>query len=298
MHFAERLKRLLALAALGAFAIALLAVGSGGAGAVPGADAATRQATAHASQPYLYLKTRGTYRGTAVYGGRSWSFFQRELVEQWVAADGSGRQREASDVPQFVSPADRQAWREAGKPQFLGHGFDSSVSDEFFPAGGFANVLRAGQLLAQMPAEPEALAQWLQDRVEEPGHGGYGNGFPVSTKTIELVTELLSDPLATPAQRSTLIEAEARVPGVEQLGAAHDETGRAGIAIGARSANSGADTVYSLIFDPATSEALASEERLVAPPAGDSGLVSSTAYLTEGETPSRLARPQLGGHRR
>jgi hypothetical protein len=205
----------------------------------------------------------------------------------------SSQSREVSEVPRFVSPADKQAWREAGRPRFLAHGFNGSVGDEFFPAGGFAHVLRAGELLAQMPTDPEALAPWLQDRVEEPGHGGYDNGFPVSTKTIELVTELLSNPLATAAQRSALVAPERRLPGVAELGAAADEIGRSGIAIGARSANSGADVVYSLIFDPATSEALASEERMVAPPAGDSGLVSSTAYLTEGETRSRRAGPQV-----
>jgi hypothetical protein len=292
MSPAKRVNSLPAAFAATACLVAALILGLIAAGAVPGADAAARGATAHASQPYLYLKTRGTYRDTTVYGGRSWSVYQPVLVEQWVAADGSGRQRQASDVPKFVSPADKQAWRQAGRPQFLGHGFNSSVSDEFFPAGGFNQVLRAGRLLGQMPSESEALAQWLQDRVTDPSYGGAGNGFPVSTKTIELVTELLSNPLATPAQRSALIEAEPRVPGVEQLGEAHDQIGRPGIAIGARSANSGIDTVYSLIFDPATSEALASEERIVAPPAGDQGLISSTAYLTEGETRSRRARPQ------
>jgi hypothetical protein len=196
--------------------------------------------------------------------------------------------RKESDVPCKERPGGKRA-----SPQFLGHGFNSSVSDEFFPAGGFNHVLRAGKLLGQMPSEPEALAQWLQDRVADPSYGGAGNGFPVSTKTIELVTELLSNPLATPAQRSALIEAEARVPGVEQLGEAHDQIGRPRIAIGARSANSGIDAVYSLIFDPATSEALASEARMVAPPVGDQGLISSTAYLTEGETSSRQARPQV-----
>ncbi|HWO83105.1 MAG TPA: hypothetical protein VNM38_04870 [Solirubrobacterales bacterium] len=293
MQLANRSKPGSAVFVAAALAAVAFILGSGMAGTAPGSDVAAAQPDAHVSQPYLYLKTRGTYRDTAVYGGRSWSVYEPALVEQWVAADGSGRQREASDVPRFVSPADKQAWREAGKPQFLGHGFNSSVSDEFFPAGGFAHVLRAGKLLSQMPTEPEALAQWLQDRVEEPDHEGHGNGFPVSTKTIELVTELLSNPLATPAQRLALIAAERRVPGVTELGPTADEIGRQGIAIGARSANSGIDVVYSLIFDPATSEALASEQRMVAPPAGDSGLFSSTAYLTEGETRSRRARPQV-----
>lgn len=268
----------------------LLLAASGGAPNLTGA--ASAQSKAHTSQPYTYLKTRGTYRDTTVYGGRSWSVYQPQVVERWIAADGSGRQRQLSLVPQFVSAADRQAWEAAGKPVFLAHGFHTHVGDEYFPAGAFDERLFGSEMLSSMPADPGELAQWLQDQVESPSFGGAGNGFPDSVKTIELVTDLLGNPLATPAQRSALVKAEAMVPGVEDLGPARDEAGRSGVALGARSANSGLDTIYSLVFDPGTARILAGEQRLVAPPAGDeAGLVASTVYLSEGETRSRRVRP-------
>lgn len=65
-----------------------------------------------------------------------------------------------------------------------------------------------------------------------------------------LIAELLQNPFAPPDLRAALYEAEALVPGIENLGPARDLLGRKGIAVGARSANSGAPTVYSLIVDP------------------------------------------------
>ena len=278
-----------AIAIAGLCLAMLLLIPSGG---TPGAASAAAQPKAHTSQPYTYLKTRGTYRDTTVYGGRSWSVYRPAVTERWIAADGSGRQRELSLAPKFVSPADKQAWEDAGKPNFLAKGFRGHVSDEFFPAGSFPDRLFGSEMLASMPSAPAEVAAWLRDRVHDPAFGGAGNGFPDSVKTIELVTDLLANPLASPAQRRALVEGEALVPGVEDLGAARDEAGRAGTRIGARSGNSGLDSVYSLIFDPGTSQVLAGEIRLATPPAGDeSGLFASTVYLNEGETRSRRARP-------
>lgn len=293
---ARRIRAAVSIAALSLTAILLGA--SGGAAALSGAAATAANDDAHVSQPYTYLKTRGTYRNTTVYGGRSWSVYEPTVVERWIAADGSGRQRELSLAPRFVSPADRQAWEAAGEPGFLAQGFRTHVSDEFFPAGSFYERQYGTKLLGSMPGEAAELAGWLRDRVHDPEFGGAGNGFPDSVKTIELVTDLLANPATTTAQRRSLVEAEALVPGVEALGAAGDGTGRRGTALGARSANSGADTLYSLVFDPATAEILVSEQRMVAPPAGDSGLLASTAYLNEGEVRSRLARPGRVLHNR
>ncbi|HET9198815.1 MAG TPA: hypothetical protein VFN92_11240 [Solirubrobacterales bacterium] len=278
--------------AVSGLCLAAIFLGSGGgSAALSGPATAAARGDAHVSQPYTYLKTRGTYRNTTVYGGRSWSVYQPVVLERWIAADGSGRQRELSLVPRFVSPADRAEREAAGNPPFLAHGFKTHLSDEFFPAGSFYERQYGTEMLASMPSDPAELAGWLQNRVHDPEFGGAGNGFPDSVKTIELATDLLANPAATAAQRQALVQAEALVPGVDDLGAARDEVGRSGTALGARSANSGLDTVYSLIVDPATAEILASEARMVSPPAGDSGLIQSTAYLREAEVRSRLARP-------
>ena len=279
----------IAAAAL-SLAAALLGMSSG-APAQAGAGPPEAGSKAHVSQSYTYLKTRGTYRNTTVYGGRSWSVYQSVMLERWIAVDGSGRQRQLSLAPRFVSPTDRQAWEAVGKPSFLAHGFHTHVGDEFLPAGSFNERQFGTEMLTSMPSNPAELVGWLGDRVHNPGFGGVGNGFPDSVKTIELVTDLMANPAATEAQRRSLVQAEALVPGVEDLGQVRDEVGRRGTAIGARSANSGVDTVYSLVFDPATAVVLAGESRMVTPPAGDSGLLSSTAYLREAEVRSRLARP-------
>lgn len=279
--------------AAGALAVALF-LGlheAGGAAPAAGVDGAAARPTAHTSQPYLYLKTRGTYRNTTVYGGRSWSVYQPEQVERWIAADGSGRQRTVSLAPRFVSAADREAWEEAGKPGDLGRGSGERIGDETFKPGAFDQVLETTTMLSTMPTEVDDLSRWLEARVEDPDRGGVGNGFSVAVKTIELAGELLGNPLASPAQRAALVKAEAKVPDVEDLGDARDELGHRGVAIGARSGNSGIDSVYSLIIDPDTSQLLASETRMVSPPAGDEGLFSTTTYLVEGEVRSRFKRP-------
>lgn len=288
------------------FAAALIwgAAGTSAAGVAAGARASdSTPPTAAASEPYAYLRTRGTYLDTTVYGGRAWSVYQPEIVEQWVGADGSGRQRTRSLAPRWAGAGDRRAWEEAGRPTFLAHGFASHVGDEMFPPGTFPKQLYRPDALAAMPLEPSALAGWLVSSADAPYSGG-GNGFPSSVRVLELISGLLRNPIATAVQRTALVEALALVPGIESLGEAKDEVGRRGTALGAHSDNSGAPEVYSLIFDPATSEPLASETvRLSPPPAlksiEDDGpvLVSSTAYLSEGATASRRARPHRSRRR-
>jgi hypothetical protein len=248
-------------------------------------------------KPYSYLKTRGTYLSTTTYDHRTWSVYQPQAVEQWIGEDGSGRQRTVSGVPRFVGPRNRQAWEDAGRPRFLAHGFRAHTGDEFLPAGSFTDRLYSPAAIAGMPSDPDKLSRWLRAQANDPlNGGGPGNGFPDSARTLELVAELLQNPLVTSSQRAALYAAESMVPGIEDLGQTHDEIGRWGVAIGARSANSGAPTLYSLIFDPRTSRVLASETAMLAaaPALIDEGMpvVSSTVYLTEGRTASRRARPK------
>lgn len=276
-------------------------VGWSSASVATGEDASTPPA-ATAGKPFSYLRTRGTYLDTTSYGGRAWSVYQPEIVEQWVAADGSGRQRTNSLTPRFAGPGDRRAWVEAGRPGFLAHGFASHVGDELFPPGTFPEGVYRSDALASMPVEPAALAQWLVSRADAPYSGG-GNGFPSSVRVLELIAELLRNPVTTAPQRTTLVEALAQVPGIESLGEARDEVGRQGVALGARSDNSGAPEVYSLVFDPQSAVPLASRTVRLAPPAALKGIeedgpvtVSGTTYLDEGRTLSRRARPHSRGH--
>lgn len=254
------------------------------------AAAAAEQPAPGAALPYGYLKTRGTYVNTTVYGGEAWSNYHSEVVESWAAPDGSGRQRTVGVSPGFVSPADREAWIRAGKPKFLAHGWGRHVATESFGPGTFSDSRAFGADLSTLPTDPEELSRWLIDRVADPAAGA-GNGFPLSVKTLTLVAELLQNPFATPELRASLYEAEALVPGIQTLGPARDLLGRKGIAVGARSANSGAPTVYSLIVDPETSAVLATEQKQLQAPSAlpelDKPLViSSTAYLESKRTAS------------
>lgn len=260
------------------------------------AAAAAEQPPPGATLPYGYLKTRGTYVDTSFYGGEAWSNYHSEVAETWVAPDGSGRRRTASFVPGFVSPTDREAWERAGRPQFLAHGWGRHVGTETFGPGSFAGNDAFGADLSDLPTDPEELSQWLIDRATAPAGGG-GNGFPLSVKTLTLVAELLQNPFAPPELRASLYEAEALVPGIENLGPARDGLGRAGIAVGASSANSGAATVYSLIVDPDTGAVLATEEKQLRAPSAlpeldEPLVVSSTAYLESRRTASI---PDFGG---
>jgi hypothetical protein len=250
------------------------------------AAAAADQPAPGAALPYGYLKTRGTYVDTSVAGGEAWSNYHSEVAETWVAPDGSGRRRTASFIPGFLSPADREAWERAGKPKFLAHGWGRHVGTESFGPGSFAGNDSFGADLSDLPTDPEELSRWLVDRAAESG-----NGFPLSVKTLTLVAELLQNPFAPPELRAALYEAEALVPGIEALGPARDLLGREGIAVGARSANSGAPTVYSLIVDPDTGAVLATEQKQLKAPSAlpelDEPLViSSTAYLESGRVAS------------
>jgi hypothetical protein len=289
-----------ALLALTALVVGLPGGGDGSRGGLVVLDrvaaAAAEQPVPGVALPYGYLKTRGTYVDTTVYGGEAWSNYHSEVAETWVAPDGSGRRRTASFVPGFVSPADREAWVRAGRPQFLAHGWGRHVGTESFAPGTLTGDHSLGVDLSTLPTDPEELSRWLIDRVTDPAVGA-GNGFPLPVKTLTLVAELLQNPFAPPDLRAALYEAEALVPGIENLGPARDLLGRKGIAVGASSANSGAPTVYSLIVDPETSAVLATEQKQLRAPSAlpeldEPLVVSSTAYLDSKRTASI---PDFGG---
>jgi hypothetical protein len=277
-------------------ALAALVVGlPGGEEGEPRAGLAVldRVAAAAAEQPVGpalpngYLKTQGIYVNSANYGGESWAWYQSETAETWAAPDGSGSRRSVSRVLGFVTAADREAWQRAGKPVFLAHGWGKHVSTESFGPGTFDGSDSLGTDVSSLPTDPEELSRRLIDRSNAPPR----NGFPPAVRVLTLVADLLQNPFVSSDLRSSLYEAVARVPGIEYLGATRDQLGRRGIAVGARSANSGAPTVYSLIVDPDTSEVLATEQEQLQAPAAlpqlDQPLViSSTAYLESRRTAS------------
>lgn len=260
------------------------------------AQAAAAQAPLDSDLPYVYMKTQSTYTATSVAGGRSWSVQMPTTQEEWIARDGSGRVRTISGPPSWVSTADREAWEAAGRISFLAHGWGRHIDEESVPPGYFRNAAPDGTPLSELPTDATALSAWLEHVVHDPATGAdAGNGFSAAVRTLTVAAEILNDPLASPELRAALYEAEGLVPGVEYLGQATDQAGRRGIAVGAESANSGAPTVYSLVFDPKTSKVLATQQTILEAPTAlpDEGYprTESTLYLESGATRSLGRKP-------
>ncbi len=261
------------------------------------AQAAAARAPLDSDLPYLYLKTRFTGEMTSVAGGRGWSVYVPTTREEWIARDGSGRVRTVGERPRWATPQDREAWEAAGRIPFLAHGWAAHVSEEDVPAGHFHNLAPGGIALAELPTDATDLAAWLERVVHDPkAGGGAGNGFSVAVRTLTVAAEILNNPLASPQLRAALYEAEGQIPGIEYLGPVTDELGRRGVAVGAESSNSGAPTIYSLVFDPRTSQVLATQQEILEAPSAlpDEGYprTESTLYLESGATSSLGVRPR------
>jgi hypothetical protein len=297
-------RRVLASVAVGLVVLAGIVVGlpggdGGGRTTLPAlarvAEAAAAQPAPDTGLPYVYVKTRENSTDTSVAHGQAWSVYHIETDEEWIAKDGSGRVRRVVAAPEFVTPEDREAWEAADKISFLVHGFNGYSEEQDLPVGHFDERFPGAPdgSLSGLPTDPDELAEWLTNRAINPAFGG--GAFPLSVKTLTLIAEILQNPLATPELRAALYEAEGQIPGIEYLGPATDQIGRRGIAIGAKSANSGAPTLYSLIFDPETSQVLATQQTMLSPPSGlpqtTPRLTSSKMYLVSGTTASLHSRP-------
>lgn len=251
--------------------------GSVGAALTDVAQAAAAQSPAPASGPYLYLKTRSQSVDTAIAGGQAWSVYHYEIRQEWASADGAGLARIESRTPSFVGPGDRAAWEAAGSPDFAPLGGPVRVTEERFPAGTFEDV-------SDLPTDPEELATRLRAEAE-----AAGNGAPVPARTLDLIGDTLRNPTASPQLRAALYEAALQVPGIELLGEETDPVGRTGVAVGFRSDYSGSPTVFSLIYDPESTEVLATEQTVQRQEFADADgplVTSATVYLEAGRTSS------------
>jgi hypothetical protein len=326
--------RFVALSGLVAVALALMVVGLPGGGkrkppVLPAlarvAEAAAEQPGADTDLPYTYFKVRDMGISTSEANGQTWSVYTSSIEERWVGKDGSGRRRDIGAAPVWASPADRQAWEAAGGTSRFPIEESAHAEEAVFRGGCRARLYLGRWLsaseLTEIPTDPEDLAAWLEDRVTDPhGGAGAGNGFSIAVRTLALTSEILTDPLASPKLRAALYEAEGLIPGIEYFGRTKDAIGRPGVAVGAESANSGAPSRYSLIFDPKTSKVLASETTMLKPPSAmpnlptpvvseaklflESGDVSSISELPNGrhvplgtapqmEMPKRVVCPRL-----
>jgi hypothetical protein len=251
----------LAGTAVAAIVAVVLVLGSsfGGSGgsltrpASPVAAALDQAAAAAASQPqvgvdtpYSYLKTRELAVSTSGTGARSWHVAQVTTREEWMTAHGPGRMRIVAGPSHFVGATDRAEWESAGRPGFLALGFGPRTEVHWL-AG---DVIR--HRVEDLPAEPAALIVQLQHEAEaEAGE------LPLPAATLQLITEDLRSPVASPQLRRALYEAAKLVPGIRYFGPRTDAEGRRGIAIGVTGLGPDGKAQFALVFDPATATPLA-----------------------------------------
>jgi hypothetical protein len=262
---------------------ALLPAGDSGGPSPAAAAVLLHTARTAASQPaieppgpgqFVYTKSDGEFQDTAVTQRQTINYYQHVTREIWIAPDGSGRIHETEGLPQFVTNADRQAWLAAGKPELTG----DRNADQTFGAGGLHYLD-----LSKLPTDPAQLKQLIDDRTVE-------GGPPGDAETFTIIGDLLRETYAPPALRSALYTIAADLPGVQLIGAVHDQLGRPGTAV----AYTSQGLRHELIFDPRTS-VLLGEQMTVADPSQATALtgevVESTTYLTSGVVDSTTTTP-------
>ncbi len=261
------------------------------------ADTAASRPRPALDRPYLYMKTRSTSLETAKARGSSWRVYRSEVRGEWVGGRTSGKVRVVELPPRFTAPVDRAAWRAAGGPQFQAWTYYSpSIFNGAhrpvvhpIPPGTSEDGLPNKAVLA-LPTEPAALLRRLL-----PFARALPKRAPIAARMLEAIGSVLRNPAATPELRAALYEAVKRIPGIEYLEQATDEIGRRGVAVGLTSSDSGSRVRYSLIFNPRTSEVLATEHTALdsssrtdaEPPV----LTYTTVYVSSGTTSSLLDTP-------
>lgn len=236
------------------------------------ARVAGRQPPAAAPGPgqFLYTKTQGIQSESSF----DWTVLLPEMRESWISPDGSGRILTKRGPPSFPSERDRRAFRAEGSP---GVKVGTTV-DQKFPSGGLHY-----RDLSDLPADPARLGKLIDERKIE-------HGVPGDAESFVIIGELLHETYTRPAVRKALFEVAAKIPGVRSLGAVTDPVGRVGIGV----ALTAHGTRHSLIFDPRTSDLLASTDQVRDPRVrgGTAGTVAIyTAYLDTGVVDSGDNRP-------
>lgn len=263
------------LAAIAAAVLALLPAGDAGGPSPATAAVLLHAARTAAEQPttnppgagqFVFTKSEGVFEGTtAPVGGRAFKTVQQYTRQQWIGPDGSGRILQVAGTPQLVTSADRAAWIADGKPDLA----DSTGNINVTLKRGDGYYLD----LSNVPTDPGALKQLIEQRKLESGPSG-------DAETFTIIGDLLRDSYAPPEVRSALYQVAAELPGVQLIGAVHDQLGRPGTAVGYTSNGN----TQELIIDPQTS-ALLAEQTI----ASSGAVVGWTAYLSSGVVDSTSA---------
>jgi hypothetical protein len=158
----------------------------------------------------------------------------RHMQEVWIGEE-RGRIRNRFGDVRPASQRDRQVWEAAGRPNL------PRASDSEFPVSQGIERLR-------IPTDPDELLEELRRRADGQDQG---NVWIFTT----MITDYLREWGVTPDQRGALLEAAARVPGIELLGERRDPKGRTGV--GFAMVDEQEHARHTLILDRDTGELLA-----------------------------------------
>jgi hypothetical protein len=246
--------------------------------------AAREPASAPGPGEYTYVRQRfGVASGPA------------ETVEWWIASDGSGRMRRSG-------PPATAVWRSSeGRLRRLPArviGRDRAARDVTFGPGRFAEfyarvnpgLLEGG--VEELPTEPKSLERVLRLKLQGATDFNPAAGAQ-SLQLLQVIEEVLANPLASPELRSAVYQIAAQLEGVEISENVADPIGRAATAM--TLCSPAIPARYEVFFDPATSATLGARE--VSPVACNdvssysSGLTSYSVYLEEATVDSIHQRP-------
>ena len=190
-------------------------------------------------------------------------------VEWWVAADRSGRVHQRGQTCQLpaepsaegrLRPIKSGPWPSYGLPVEPLKGWPSGDGlDIRFGPGEAAEVYTAinpsgvNAWVDGLPTDPQALERALHRRILELQDSG---GQVSTVGLVDVISQLLANPLASPELRGALYRIAGALNGVQIKERVTDPAGRVGTAITA----GGYDRGMKLIFDPATSAILAREQ--------------------------------------
>jgi hypothetical protein len=246
--------------------------------------AAREPATAPGPGEYTYVKQR-----SGVVGGPA------QTVEWWIASDGSGRMRRSGPQAIYVWSSEDEKRRVLPAKTA---GRNRATRDVTFGAAGFPEVyakVNPGLLdgrVEELPTDPESLERVLRLKLE--GAVDFNpDPSAQSLQLLQVIEEVLANPLASPRLRSAAYESAARIDGVEIRENTADPIGRPATAIAFCSAVIPAR--YEVFFDPATSATLGTRE--VSPvDCADTrsyaaGLMGYNVYLETGTVDSIHQRP-------
>jgi hypothetical protein len=307
----RRRRWVLAIGAATAVAVAVIAVmallpaGERGSPSTAAAAVLLRAARTAASQPtppapgpsqFIYTKIKAVWAGitdglTKVHrkGSRRPRFVEpQHLVtidfrpvtrEDWIRPDGSGRYHEVGRHLKFIRSQDRAYAHKHYSRQYI-----DGYTDNQEHGPGLPNYNE----LSKLPTDPTQLKPMIENRTVEPGPPG-------DFETFQIIGDLLRDTDAPPALRAALYTIASQLPGVQLVGATHDQLGRPGTGV----AYDFAGQRNELIFDPQTSALLAEQTSVTRRsrlyPFHPGTLISWTSYLASGivnhDTATTSAKP-------